>query len=274
VLVLAIGLLAGVGSAVGAVELSSPFGNPHANLPPPSAASGAGSPCTPSGGNRWAACNAIMLRAINAAQVKEHERAFTLPANFLQLSAPEQLFVWVNLERISRGVPPLVGLSRVLDLAAAKGVNGGPRFQTSYGPLGVAVNQQTGQYAWSAFAGGGSSMPMAAGFVFELMYDDGWGGAGHGPFGATLNNDCNSPHGAGCWKDRDELLGSTTGVACRDCVAGAAGGRSSFGGSFALMIVQPTRTPVALDFTWNSDVLPHLPAGYEHVRARPPGSLR
>ncbi len=262
---------AGAAGASGAITASSPFGNPVTNLSPASGLSGAGSPCTPSGGDRWAACNAIILAEINAAQAREHARRLTLPSDFLELTAAEQLFVWVDLERVARGVPPLVGLSPPLDDAAAKGLGGSLSFARRYGPVTIAINEQTHRYAWSGYTGSGSDIPMAGGLVFQIMYEDGWGGPGHGPFGGTLNPECNSPHSSGCWTDRDQLLGSITGTACTDCVMGAAAGKSpaGIGSAFALLIAQPATYPVPLSFTWNADVLPHLPAGYERVRARP-----
>jgi hypothetical protein len=222
----------------------------------------------PAGGDRWADCNDILLAAVNSAQAAEHLRGFTLPANFLSLSGAQQLFVWVNLERISRGVPPLVGLSPYLSAAVASGLRHGrgATFEKAYGPIGVAVGTKTFSYEWSAFEGGGSDMPMAAGLVFALMYQDGWAGPSHGPFGATMNNACTSPTSAGCWSDRDDLLGLTTGTNCADCIAGAAEAPIFFT-SFGLLVVHPVEFPTPLNFTWDADVVPHLPAGYERVLA-------
>jgi len=264
---LAAAMLASPGASA-AFAAGSPFANPASNLPTPNGLSGAGSPCTPSGGDRWAACNNILLAAINAAQVKEHRRGFTLPTNFLKLSPAQQLFVWVNLERISRGVPPLVGLSPYLSAAAAAGAKEGrgPKFETSYGPVEVAANVADGEYEWSAFEGGGSSMPMAGGLVFALMYQDGWGGPSFGPFGQTMNYACKSPKAAGCWQDRDDLLGLTTGTTCTDCIAGA-GSAPTFFHSYALLIVHPTEPTTPLNFTWDGNVLPYLPHGYERASA-------
>lgn len=251
------------------------FHNPHSNLKPPADLSGAGSPCTPSGGDRWAACNDILLAAINTAQSSEHLRGFTLPSNFLSLDPAQQLFVWVNLERISRGVPPLVGLSPYLSAAATSALDKGeaPPFEKTYGPVGVGVKltevapgRYSGTYEWSSFEGGGSSMPMSGGLVFALMYEDGWGGPSFGPFGQTMNYECKSPKAPGCWVDRDNLLGLSTGTSCADCVAGAAWAGSSLR-SYSLLLIRPTKFPTPLSFTWDEGVLPHLPAGYERVRA-------
>jgi hypothetical protein len=247
--------------------VDSPLANPTVNRPTPADVYGAGSPCVPAGGDRWVACNRIFLAAINAAQVSEHRRGFTLPSNFLTLSSAQQMFVWVNLERISRGVPPLVGLSPYLSEATTRAAKTGTyvRFQSSYGPVKVAVSPQTGNYAWSTSQAAGSGMAMAAGAVFGWMYQDGWGGAG-GAFGGTSNGSCTSPKAAGCWRDRDDLLGLATGLACKDCIAGAASAPVFFT-TWSLLLVRPAHFPAPINFTWDTGVLPYLPPGYERVRA-------
>ena len=76
------------------------------------------SPCLPHyddfAFNGSPACNDLLLASINEAQAGERLPGFTLPSNFAKLTVPQQMFVLVNLERISRGVPPLVGLSPYL----------------------------------------------------------------------------------------------------------------------------------------------------------------
>jgi len=266
-------LTLGPGAFGGARQLSSvatsgpPFSNPAANLPTPADVDGGGSPCVPAGGDRWTACNRILLAAINSAQVTEHLRGFTLPSDFLALSPAQQLFVWVNLERISRGVPPLVGLSPYLSALATAAVKKGTyvHFQKSYGPVTVAVAPHTRDYAWSAFVDGGSGMSMAGGPVFTWMYQDGWGGAGRS-FGGTPNGACTSPKAAGCWRDRDGLLGLATGQTCSDCIAGAATA-PVFIDTWSLVVIRSSHFPTPLNFTWDANVLPYLPPGYERVRA-------
>ncbi len=148
-----------------------------------------------------------------------------------------------------------------------------PRFHTAYGPLGVAVklteispDRWSESYQWSAFDGGGSSTPMAGGFVFALMYQDGWGGPSFGPFGRAMNCSCTGPRAPGCWSDRDNLLGLSTGTSCSDCVAGAGTAEAGLHG-YALLVVRPAEFPTPLNFTWDADVLPHVVPGYERVRA-------
>ena len=68
-------------------------------------------PASPDGSrNASPACTLLLLKAINSAQAAEHRTGFTLPSNYYRLAPAGQMFVLINLERITRGVPPLVGL--------------------------------------------------------------------------------------------------------------------------------------------------------------------
>ena len=68
-------------------------------------------PASPDGSrNTSPACTLLLLKAINLAQAAEHRTGFTLPSNYYRLAPAGQMFVLINLERITRGVPPLVGL--------------------------------------------------------------------------------------------------------------------------------------------------------------------
>ena len=178
--------------------------------------------------------------------------------------------------RISRGVPPLVGLSPYLSaaatMAARKAVD--PPFQVTYGPVQVWLPRGGGDYAFGG-AWAGDSVD-AASAIFSWFYDDGWGGKG-----STPNFACASLTASGCWGHRDELLGKWAGTTCTQCIAGA--GYSSPAAnnreeSYDFLIVRPVAFPTPLVFTWEGGVVPYLPAGWEKVaavRARPrPGSPR
>jgi hypothetical protein len=218
------------------------------------------------------ACTDLMLRAIDAAQVAEHARRIVLPRNYYHLSVPEQLFVLTNLERVTRGIPPLVGLVPYLDAAALAGARIGAdpvlspvTYNSSFGdwqsgPVVIADHYQGGTSIWS----GDNSTPASA--MFGWMYNDGWGGSRK----ATSNFACTSPQASGCWGHRDNILGAYFGPGCRTCVAGAGYASSSAPGhwttSFAMIFLQPANS-LAMSFTWNADVLPELAARYERVRA-------
>lgn len=217
-------------------------------------------------------CTNYVLTALNVAQRHEHVRAIILPRNYYRLSVPEQLFVWANLERVTRGLPPLVGLVPFLNQVAENGavhdqdpVITNVHYDTSAGewaagPLVFADHFEGGTSIW---AGGDSSTADA---MFGWMYDDGWGGSAK----TTSNIACTSAHARGCWGHRDNILGSDFGPGCHVCVAGAAYAASSnertFPTSFSMIFVEPANVP-AMSFSWNADVVPFLPVAYERVRA-------
>ena len=167
------------------------------------------------------------------------------------------MFVLVNLERISRGVPPLVGLSPYLSAAvttaARKAID--PPFQVTYGPIQVSLPP-----------GGGDSVD-AASAIFSWFYDDGWGGRG-----STPNFACANPTASGCWGHRDELLGKWAGTTCNQCIAGAgysSPAANNWEESYDFLIVRPVAFQTPLVFTWDGGVVPYLPVGWEKVAADP-----
>jgi hypothetical protein len=261
--------------------MANPLANPPANRPLPAFATSTGqctigqggamhcqSPCYPTGRfvyNASPACTDLLLGAINQAQAGEHRAGFSLPANYFSLSAGEQMFVLVNLERMSRGIPPLVGLSAYLNAASERGARNAldPAFQPSYGPVKVWLPPAGGFYAFGGAWSGNSVNAAAA--VFGWFYDDGWGGKGN-----TWNFACTSPAASGCWGHRDELLGEWAGTSCRDCIAGVGYSSPAAHGwfeSYDFLEVRPVQFPTPLVFTWDGNVLPHLPPGWEHQHA-------
>jgi hypothetical protein len=220
------------------------------------------------------ACTDLVLAAINGAQRAEGARPIVLPSNYFHLSVAEQLFVLTDLERVTRRIPPLVGLVPYLDGVARRGaLEGGDPVLTSLGldptgdfrsgPILIANRYTGGTSIWS----GGASTPAAA--MFGWMYDDGWGGS----HGATNNIACTSPVAEGCWGHRDNILGAVWGERCTNCLAGAgySSSRSSraWATSFAMIFVEPANH-VGVSFSWNADVVPHLTVPYERVLAPSP----
>jgi hypothetical protein len=265
-------------AAGGAGAQSDPLANPAANRPPPYYSVDTGnctmgptpscpSPCFPHAKfvyNASAKCTQLLLTAVNQAQRAEGRAAIAPPSNYTHLGPGQQLFVLVNLERLSRHVPPLVGLSTYLNRDAAAGAEGSqdPPFQAAYGPVHVWLPPGGGNYGFGSTWAGNSVNSVAA--VFGWMYDDGWGGS----HGATSNYTCTSPTAKGCWGHRDILLGEYTGTTCTTCIAGAAYASPSAGGfkeSYAFIEVRPTAT-TPLVFTWASE-LRFLPAGWERQPA-------
>jgi hypothetical protein len=112
-----------------------------------------------------------------------------------QLTPGEQLFATVNLERIERGLPPAVVLTRSLDKIAQRGATSDkdPPLQDVPDPLPGG-----GHYVGLGgnWAGGWGN---ALGADYGWMYDDGLG---------SDNGDCSKSHRSGCWGHRDNILGA------------------------------------------------------------------
>ena len=298
VFVLAGGIIGAGSPATAATPAPGALANPTHNISPPplldstgnctgqeidGVVAGCESPCYPSyriqPGNYviypladTPACTDLAIAAINAAHVAEHIRPIVLPKNYYDLNVSEQLFVLTNLERITRGIPPLVGLVHYLDDVATVGARqGSDPFVTNYiwnsgydawrsGPIVAANSFDTYTSVWA----GGSPTPAAA--MFAWMYDDGWGGSVKN----TWNFDCTSAHAADCWGHRANILGDFLAPQCLTCVAGTGYASSSspnaWATSYAMIFMDAVNSP-AMSFTWNTDVLPELPAAYERVPA-------
>jgi len=174
--------------------------SPHAGIPPPNNPPKNLPPipnfyesCTGGQLDNSARCNSQALKAIDQARGTEPvgPLEFNL-AKFLKLSVPEQLFAIADLERVSRGEPPVAALTTQLDNVAQAGANAStdPYLSASTLSGGAQV------HAWgSNWAGGTES---ALGSDDGWMYDDGPGG---------FNGDCTPTNMSGCWGHRDNILG-------------------------------------------------------------------
>lgn len=150
--------------------------------------------CSYGAPNSSAACEQLVLRAIARARRKEGLGAmrFRLAA-FRKLSAAEQLFVSANLERVSRGLPPVEGLTRQLDAFALTAARAGEDPSLPYLPYRLQGGGSVYGYG-SNWAGGSSNV---LGSDYGWMYDD-------GPDG--FNFECTPTNHSGCWGHRDNIL--------------------------------------------------------------------
>jgi hypothetical protein len=149
------------------------------------------------GGQDNTSCNSLVLRAITRARKKlEHlgGMSFSLSA-YEKLSPDEQLFVTANLERIARGLPPAVVLTRSLDKIAQDGAK-----EDTDPPLNKVPTTLPGGGHWSGLGGNwAAGWDNALGSDYAWMYDDGLG---------SSNIDCTKSNRAGCWGHRDNILGT------------------------------------------------------------------
>ena len=131
------------------------------------------------------ACQTAALADLDAARAAEGIGPMQLPGDFPALSVPSQLLVLSNLERVDRGLAPVIGLSGPLDQDALTGA------QNDADPHPTTFNGNT----WTANWEGGYASPFEADFVW--MYDDGLGSG---------NVDCAAPGDSGCWGHRHDIL--------------------------------------------------------------------
>jgi hypothetical protein len=130
-------------------------------------------------------CISSALADINAAHAAEGVQPMVLPSNFASMSVPVQLLNLSNLERVDRGLAPILGLSAALnqDAQTAAANDDDPMPTHFYGDVA------TGNWA----AGYDSTLQAD----FAWMYDDGLG---------SDNMDCTDSNSSGCWGHRHDIL--------------------------------------------------------------------
>jgi pyruvate/2-oxoglutarate dehydrogenase complex dihydrolipoamide acyltransferase (E2) component len=166
------------------------------------------------------------LASVDACRSNEGVGPVALPTNWSSLSPTEQGFVLINLERVNRGIAPIIGLSASLNTFATRG----------------AVAQDDPPFPSTGDGGGiwaGASSIFAADTMW--MYDD-------GPGGFDANSDCTS--GSGCWGHRDIILGKDGGGTL---VAGGGFYGGGGGGSYSYLIMSHYST-ADLTFSWASEL--------------------
>jgi hypothetical protein len=118
------------------------------------------------GGGDSAKCNTLVLRAIaHARKVLEKMggMSFSLSA-YEKLAPDEQIFVIANLERVERGLPAAVVLTKSLDKVAQEGANA-----DTDPPLGNVPRTLPGGGQWVSLGGN-----WAGGYDNALGADYGW----------------------------------------------------------------------------------------------------
>jgi hypothetical protein len=186
--------------------------DPRANLPAPPLLF----PPSPAAQER------AYLAAIDRARLREGLGAMRLPRDFASLTPVEELFVLTNLERTSRGLWPLWGISAALDGDAAAGARA------------HADPVYRGGVAWGSNWASGTDPAQA---MWGWMYAD-----GPGPGGENL--DCPPGGGGGCWGHRHNVLGQYGPY-------GLFGGAAVAGGGTTELMVTGYAPPAAgVVYTW------------------------
>jgi hypothetical protein len=200
--------------------------------------------CSGSSYDNTPGCENAALAAIDNARSQEALPSMVLPADWAELSGPEQLFVATNLERTARGLAPLSGMATALDQAAQSAAT------QNADPTAPA------DFPWSSWGGnwaGAVGSPLEA--VYFWMYDDGPG---------SNNLDCMNGITSGCWGHRNNILMS---LRCAPCLMGVGLDANAYQGSpsWTQLLVDTSGAP-ALDFAWSQ-------AGEAVAPAAPPAPL-
>jgi hypothetical protein len=160
-------------------------------------------------------CIDIMLAAVDRDRSYEGVGPMLLPSNWSSLTASEQQFVVIDLERVARGLPPFTGDSTLMDQV----VKDTSVFGAIVGPADPTPPTYSQIYSWfgpkaaelSGASGEGTEGDPIDG-IAGYMYDDGCGiGPDGGPEGGNI--DCvkvptatwsglNSPS----WGHREDVL--------------------------------------------------------------------
>lgn len=182
------------------------------------------------------ACLDAEVQATNAARRTEGLGPLHLPSDYAGLTAPEQLFVVTNLERVARGEPAVVGLAPSLGPDAAQGAKAGtdPRFRFA------AIRTSTW---WGSNWATGVLNALDANYTW--MYADGPGGD---------NIECPYAGASGCWGHRDNILTSTHGGTLVMGAASVPLGTGLQSMSELLVAVQNPRDVPKLSYTWSEAV--------------------
>jgi hypothetical protein len=183
------------------------------------------------------ACISESIAAIEHARQRQGMRqtALRLPRGYRSLGRAEQLFVVINLERVDRGLRPLVGLVPSLDsaagLSAVAGVDPSPAIDFL---RALGVHRYRSVFARDYGA-------LAADYAW--LYYDGYSESG------MQNVSCRYPGGAGCWSHRTAVLDPFAGLPL--LLAGTGTARGIYGSTWMTAILTAGYgRPPHLVYTW------------------------
>ena len=145
-----------------------------------------------------------------------------LPSNWNQLTSSERLFTFMNLERVSRGLNPLMYLVNTYTSEVNTAITNDADPEP---PASIDASWQ------SIWAGGDGMIPLSA--MYLWMYYDGPGGS---------NLDCTSGSSSGCWGHRDAILDADVNV-----IDAGAGSDSHGSAGFAAILYVGNGAPSGAD---------------------------
>jgi hypothetical protein len=187
------------------------------------------------------ACIARAQQAYANARAAEGLGPLQLPSDFASLTQAEQLFVLIDVERVERGLAPVIGMSAALDTVALAGA------RANTDPTGVPSQFDGVRLTWDRVNWADDADVLGANY--EFMYDDG-PGAG--------NLDCTATVHTGCWDHRANILypvrpgdlkkGQV--LLAGTAAAPAPGAQSAYWNSYTELVVMGTGTPSDLVYTW------------------------
>jgi len=205
--------------------------------------------------NNSPGCTQYLVQIVNTARKMENLPPMVLPTNWYSLTPPEQLFVMADLERTARGLPPYLGINKVLSGSAQRAADTQSDPTSAPGfPIGLDAEHVSGM--GSLWGTGFSAIESD----YEWMYNDGWSGRRS----TTFNIACSSSSAPACWGHRNELLGFDgsydpgVGLYCRNCEMGVGFAEMDGHSSFADLIELPRSGAPPMSFTWSKNVAPCL----------------
>jgi hypothetical protein len=192
-------------------------------------------PSNPSSDGIFGQCSgdAACVNDMNGVRANQEQLpALSLPSNWSSLSGIEQMFVWTNLERLSRGEAAIPNLVNTYNGSVQTGLTDGDDPSLSDLP-GNSGSIWAGAYA------------TVLGAIYGWMYDDGFGGG---------NEDCTTATAPGCWGHRDNILADPATFGGSSPTEMDAGVGTESGGSVdydAIFVANPNPTaPGNIVFTW------------------------
>ena len=169
------------------------------------------------------------MNGVRAAQ--EGLPPLSLPTNWTSLTPKEQMFVAVNMERVSRGLSAIPVLVNTYDAQVTLGM------QNDNDPDLSSV--QTDWSSESIWAGGNATV---LGAMYGWLYQDGYG---------VGNLDCTTPTAPGCWGHREAILDNPNGSLNPVEMDAIVGTDNNGAPSYAAAFTTNTQTPAAnILFTW------------------------